>query len=113
MKKLSQYFIRGLLVFVPLVVTVYVVYAVFIKIDSLFPFKIRVPHVLHSRRASHSGHRFQLAFTTMPQLGHESEPSGFSHAGQSVQVSLTGSPHAGQRGCASESFITFLKAEGV
>ncbi|MBW1782835.1 MAG: DUF502 domain-containing protein [Deltaproteobacteria bacterium] len=40
MKRLSQYFFHGLLVFVPLTVTVYVVYTVFVKIDSLFHFKI-------------------------------------------------------------------------
>jgi len=40
MKKLRQYFIQGLLVFMPLAVTIYVVYTVFIKIDQLFSFKI-------------------------------------------------------------------------
>ena len=40
MKKLKQYFIRGLLVFIPLAVTVFVVYNVLVKIDSLFSFKI-------------------------------------------------------------------------
>ncbi|MDP2644336.1 MAG: DUF502 domain-containing protein [Desulfobacterales bacterium] len=39
MKKLSQYFLQGLLLLVPLSVTVYVVYIVFIKIDGFFPFK--------------------------------------------------------------------------
>ena len=40
MKRLSGYFLRGLLVFVPLVVTLYVVYTVFVKIDGFFSFKI-------------------------------------------------------------------------
>lgn len=40
MKKLSQFFLQGLLVFVPLVVTVFVVYTVFMKIDRLFAFKL-------------------------------------------------------------------------
>ncbi len=40
MKKISQYFLQGLLVLVPGVVTVYVVYLVFTKIDGIFPFAI-------------------------------------------------------------------------
>jgi uncharacterized membrane protein len=40
MKKLTQYFFRGLLVLVPLVVTIYVIYAIFTKIDRLFKFGI-------------------------------------------------------------------------
>lgn len=40
MKKITQYFLNGLLVSVPLVVTVYVVYTIFINIDNLFNFKI-------------------------------------------------------------------------
>ncbi|MBU0728911.1 MAG: DUF502 domain-containing protein [Proteobacteria bacterium] len=36
MKKLSQFFLQGLLIFVPFVVTVYVVYMVFTKIDGFF-----------------------------------------------------------------------------
>ena len=36
MKKLSQYFLQGLLFLVPVVATVYVVYAIFAKIDSFF-----------------------------------------------------------------------------
>ncbi|VAX32348.1 Uncharacterized membrane anchored protein BMD_5004 [hydrothermal vent metagenome] len=40
MKKLTEYFFKGLLFLVPLVATVYVVYLVFIKIDRLFSFKI-------------------------------------------------------------------------
>ena len=40
MKKLRQYFFQGLLVFLPLAVTIFVVYTVFVKIDSLFNFKI-------------------------------------------------------------------------
>ena len=35
MKRLSQYFLRGLLFLVPLVVTLYVIYWVFIKIDGV------------------------------------------------------------------------------
>lgn len=40
MKKLKQYFIQGLLVFVPLAVTIFVVYTVFVKLDHLFSFRI-------------------------------------------------------------------------
>jgi uncharacterized membrane protein len=40
MKKISQYFLNGLLVTVPLVLTVYVVYTIFVKIDNLFDFRI-------------------------------------------------------------------------
>ncbi len=35
MKRLSQYFLRGLLFLVPLVVTLYVIYWVFVKIDRI------------------------------------------------------------------------------
>lgn len=35
MKKISQYFLRGLLFLVPLVVTLYVIYWVFVRIDRL------------------------------------------------------------------------------
>lgn len=40
MKKLSQYFLQGLLVLVPFVVTIWVIYTIFQKIDGLFSFKI-------------------------------------------------------------------------
>ncbi|MFZ5774628.1 MAG: DUF502 domain-containing protein [Thermodesulfobacteriota bacterium] len=40
MKKLSQYFLRGLLLLVPVVATVYVVYLIFAKIDGIFRFDI-------------------------------------------------------------------------
>lgn len=40
MKKLRQYFIQGLFVFVPLAVTIFVIYTVFVKLDRLFSFKI-------------------------------------------------------------------------
>jgi uncharacterized membrane protein len=40
MKKLSQYFLQGLLFLVPVVATIYVVYAVFAKIDGLFSFEV-------------------------------------------------------------------------
>ncbi|RJQ41499.1 MAG: DUF502 domain-containing protein [Nitrospiraceae bacterium] len=40
MKKLLKYFFEGLLFLVPLVVTIYVLYFVFVKIDSIFSFKI-------------------------------------------------------------------------
>ena len=35
MKKISQYFLQGLLFLVPLVVTIYVIYWVFVRIDSI------------------------------------------------------------------------------
>ncbi len=38
MKRLTRYFLEGLLVLIPLVATIYVVYAVFTKIDSIFRF---------------------------------------------------------------------------
>ncbi|MFA6283860.1 MAG: DUF502 domain-containing protein [Desulfurivibrionaceae bacterium] len=38
MKKISQYFLQGLLFLVPVVITVYVVYVIFSKIDGFFPF---------------------------------------------------------------------------
>jgi uncharacterized membrane protein len=40
MKRLTKYFFEGLLVIVPLAATIYVIYAVFTKIDSIFKFKI-------------------------------------------------------------------------
>ena len=40
MKKLTRYFFEGLLFLVPIVVTIYVLYIVFIKIDRIFGFKI-------------------------------------------------------------------------
>lgn len=40
MKRLSRYFLEGLLVLVPLVVTIYVVYAIFTKIDHIFRFEL-------------------------------------------------------------------------
>ncbi len=39
MKKLTKYFFEGLLFLVPIVVTIYVLYIVFIKIDRLFMFE--------------------------------------------------------------------------
>ncbi|MEF9426075.1 MAG: DUF502 domain-containing protein [Candidatus Mariimomonas ferrooxydans] len=40
MKKLTKYFFNGLVFLVPLVATVYVVYLVFVKIDTLFSFAV-------------------------------------------------------------------------
>jgi uncharacterized membrane protein len=40
MKRLSKYFFEGLLVLVPLVATIYVIYAIFTKIDHIFKFEI-------------------------------------------------------------------------
>jgi uncharacterized membrane protein len=40
MKRLTKYFFEGLLVIVPLAATIYVIYAVFTKIDSIFKFDI-------------------------------------------------------------------------
>lgn len=40
MKKISQYFLQGLLVLVPVVVTGYVIYVIFSKIDGIFRFDI-------------------------------------------------------------------------
>lgn len=40
MKKITRYFFEGLLVLVPLAATIYVIYTIFIKIDSIFEFKI-------------------------------------------------------------------------
>ncbi len=40
MKKISQYFLQGLLFLVPVVATIYVVYIIFSKIDGLFPFDL-------------------------------------------------------------------------
>ncbi len=40
MKKVTKCFLNGLLVSIPLVVTLYVVYAIFTKIDSIFKFDI-------------------------------------------------------------------------
>ena len=39
MKRITRYFFEGLLVTVPLVATIYVIYIVFIRIDSLFRFQ--------------------------------------------------------------------------
>lgn len=40
MKKISQYFLQGLLFLVPVVATVYVVYVIFSKIDGFFSFAV-------------------------------------------------------------------------
>ncbi|MBI5663606.1 MAG: DUF502 domain-containing protein [Nitrospirae bacterium] len=40
MKRLTRYFLEGLLVLLPLVATIYVIYAVFKKIDSIYEFQI-------------------------------------------------------------------------
>ncbi len=40
MKKLTEYFFKGLLFLIPLLATVYVLYILFIKIDRLFSFDI-------------------------------------------------------------------------
>lgn len=39
MKRLSKYFLEGLLVLIPLVATIYVVYIIFTKIDNIFQFQ--------------------------------------------------------------------------
>lgn len=40
MKRLSRYFFEGLLLLVPIVITIYVLYIVFMKIDRIFGFEI-------------------------------------------------------------------------
>ncbi|UCH45790.1 MAG: DUF502 domain-containing protein, partial [Nitrospiraceae bacterium] len=40
MKRLTRYFFEGLLVLIPVVATLYVIYVVFTKIDSIFKFSI-------------------------------------------------------------------------
>ncbi len=40
MKRLTRFFFEGLLLLVPLVVTIYVLYIIFMKIDNIFQFKI-------------------------------------------------------------------------
>jgi uncharacterized membrane protein len=40
MKKLTRYFFEGLIYLVPAVVSIYIVYIIFIKIDNIFMFKI-------------------------------------------------------------------------
>jgi uncharacterized membrane protein len=40
MKRLTKYFFEGLLVLVPLVATIYVIYAVFTNIDNIFKFRV-------------------------------------------------------------------------
>lgn len=40
MKRLTRYFLNGLLFLVPVVATIYVIYIIFIKIDNLFDFPI-------------------------------------------------------------------------
>lgn len=40
MKKISQYFLQGLLVLVPMVATLYVIYIIFAKIDGIFRFNV-------------------------------------------------------------------------
>lgn len=40
MKRFTRYFLNGLVLLVPVVVTIYVVYIVFVKIDNLFKFPI-------------------------------------------------------------------------
>ncbi len=40
MRRLTRYFLNGLIFLVPVVATIYVIYIIFIKIDSLFDFPI-------------------------------------------------------------------------
>ena len=40
MKRISQYFLQGLLFLVPLVVTIYVIYWVFVRIDGVLNFPV-------------------------------------------------------------------------
>lgn len=40
MKKITRYFIEGLIFLVPVVATIYVIYIIFTKIDNLFTFKV-------------------------------------------------------------------------
>ena len=40
MKRITKYFFQGLLFLVPLVITIYIIYIIFDKIDSLFGFNI-------------------------------------------------------------------------
>ncbi|MBI5741250.1 MAG: DUF502 domain-containing protein [Nitrospirae bacterium] len=40
MKRLTRYFFEGLLILVPMVATIYVIYIVFVKIDSIYKFRI-------------------------------------------------------------------------
>lgn len=40
MKKLTKYFLEGLLFLIPLVATIYVIYIIFVKIDNILRFKI-------------------------------------------------------------------------
>jgi len=40
MKKLTKYFFEGLIFLVPVVVTIYVIYFLFTKVDGLFKFKV-------------------------------------------------------------------------
>jgi uncharacterized membrane protein len=46
MPSLIRYFLRGLVVIVPVVITLYVVYALFMWVDSLLPFSFPGPGVL-------------------------------------------------------------------
>jgi hypothetical protein len=64
--------------------------------QSRLPGSSRRPQVLHSRRASHSGHRFQFSLTSFPQSGQDRATSRNSHAGQIFQPALVGSPQLGQ-----------------
>lgn len=41
MKRIAQYFVNGLLFLVPVVITIYIFYLVFVKIDGLLKFPIR------------------------------------------------------------------------
>jgi hypothetical protein len=56
----------------------------------------RRPQVLHNRRASHSGHRFQFSLTSFPQSGQDRATSRNSQAGQIFQPAFVGSPQLGQ-----------------
>lgn len=40
MRKITKYFLEGLLFLIPLVATIYVIYIIFMKIDTIFRFKI-------------------------------------------------------------------------
>jgi len=46
MRSLIRYFLRGLVVIVPVVITLYVVYTLFMWVDSLLPFSFPGPGVL-------------------------------------------------------------------
>jgi hypothetical protein len=67
---------------------------------------MRLLHLVHINKASHSGQRRQFSFTSALQMGQANANSRVSQAGQMRHVDFTGSPQAGQLVCCMLSVMS-------